>query len=167
MKRLCLILFVLGILTASSVSASCRRVIHRAAVVVEPGLVAAFVPLYSVGYAPQGTSPEVEAELKSLREQVEKLKAEQPQVLPQKATPPKHVSILKTNCARCHSGAAAKGGLTMFESGKLLALTAEQRLKVVKRITLPDADPKRMPKGGKSLSEEDSSEIVLGLVAQK
>jgi mono/diheme cytochrome c family protein len=80
-------------------------------------------------------------------------------VLPQKAEP-KHVAIMNANkCATCHSGAAPKGGLTL---GKLADLTGDQKLAIIDRITRPAGDPKRMPQGGKVLSVEDQSEIILG-----
>lgn len=129
------------------------------AVVVQPQYV---VPQYTPAYGVQYPDPaelaaavkELTAEVRQLREALG-LRAGEP--VPLKAPAPRTapadgVSLLRANCAGCHTGTAAKGGGHAFEFDSLQPPT----LKAFAKEVLEG----RMPKG-KALDEKTRTALVL------
>lgn len=164
--------------------ASCGHVVHRnynyayhndyVAPVLVAQFVAVPVPLYSTGYSQP--DPALVAELKALREEVKQIRSQPqsqpqaqqpPQVLPQQAPPQEvafwHAQIIKRDCASCHDKRFKKGGLAMTDGDVLLPLSAQQKMDIIYRLTLPVTHPKHMPPG-KDLSPDEAAEITIGIV---
>lgn len=62
----------------------------------------------------------------------------------------KALTILKTNCAKCHSGDKINGGLEIIKDDDIANLNREQKFDI-----FISAFDQKMPKGGDPLSDED------------
>lgn len=137
-----------------------------AAVVVQPVLVAQYVPLvvsvpqYSVGLSASYVAPQV-----------------QPQATPAAAVAPapaqastatvatEHARILVSKCAACHDAAVAnsKGGkLTLSSGDSLVELSDRQAMKVISQ-----AYSSKMPKVGDKLSDAEIGVLMQWLESRK
>lgn len=143
---------------------------------VAPIAIATFVavPLYTATYgAPVQAQPAqstdlaaVLKELQSLRAQVRQLQGQPPQQqqpsgAAEKVPAPK-VSLLEQSCARCHSGAGAKGKLRLFDGDKRLALTPEQMGDAIARVLNGTMPP---PKDGQ-LAADDKVAVLKELMSK-
>ena len=85
-----------------------------------------------------------------------------------------HVApILAQSCASCHSGSNAKAGLSLqdfaslkrgSEIGEVVLSGTPADSELLRRITLPEGDPERMPPEGRRQLTEDQIEIVRAWV---
>lgn len=70
------------------------------------------------------------------------------------------------NCASCHEqnkAQASGGGFVLLTQGKVAPLTPAQAEEVVKRLTLPETDPKAMPVGRK-MAPQAKLEMIQSLI---
>lgn len=143
-----------------------------------------FYPAFAIGYVPQfgDTLKEqvlaLKVEVRDL--QIQQLRAQvtssQPQQIPPQAGQPSipkaegNVAnqapngplsqVLVSKCASCHAdnrAQASGGGFVLLRQGVPIPLSAEQRLNVLRQISLG-----QMPKGGK-LSDQEFEAIARGL----
>lgn len=99
--------------------------------------------------------PELVAELRALRAEVQALKAA-PQTAPQTDTAPPPTSMISQKCASCHAGNTPDAGL--YLDGKT-SFSAESFREIVYRLQLPPEHPKHMPKG-KTLTGAEMGAIL-------
>ncbi len=177
------LLGVLTLLLTVGLAGACPPVVvrhnayqaHVVTPVVAVQAVAVAIPLYTAAY---GADPSAAllAEVKLLRAeiQMQALKAENdrlraaparpvpgaPAIPPvvEQATAPATAGALVTACAQCHSGAAAKGGVKLFDGGKRLQLSGESLGDSLQAVV-----DGRMPKGRK-LSADDRLAVLADLM---
>jgi mono/diheme cytochrome c family protein len=161
------------------------EVVKEVVVVKEvAAFVASFVPVVSVGYAApvvpayglqQPYGPPAQAVVPQqavdpcaeVRQQLAALAAEVKQLRNGGAPPPvqpmqnaavtgRHVAVLAAKCAKCHTGATARGKLQLYTApGQLNPLAADQKLKVlamVRKGLMP-------PKPEAPLTEQEISDL--------
>ena len=159
-------------------------VVERVAV-IEPIVVATFaaVPVVSVGLtpgygyapppvaavAPAAPDPAV-AELRALVQELRQaLTAGRTAAAPAVATPAPvataaHAGVLQSRCARCHSDAAAKGNMRLFERSQLVKLSGDQVKAILAAVKGTATKPPSMPKDGKPLTDDEFSVLFLGIL---
>lgn len=141
--------------------------------VFTPGLA---IGLNTTGYGPAPTESPCSAEIKTLREEIARLKATMsPAVAPQSPKPPSmapvgdrpSASAIVRHCSSCHDTTTAKtlgGGLELTAFGQTLKLKAATAGKV-----LESANPVKgtMPKDHPRLTGEQFNELVKELIVQQ
>jgi uncharacterized membrane protein len=138
---------------ASTAQADCRQFFvakhHRQAVVVQQVVAQYYPPVY---YA-AGQDLEAEALAAKVAALVERKLA-----LRQEQTAPAHSqSILAQKCAKCHSGATPKGGITLDGSTELLCRQITASIRAV--------STDHMPKGGPALTPEQKGALLDELLS--
>ncbi len=140
------------LLIASTAQADCRQFFvakhHRVAVVQQ--IVAPYYPpvYYSAGQDVQAEA--LAAKVAALVEKKLALRQEQ-------NTPPAPQSILAQKCAKCHSGATPKGGITLDGSTELLCRQITASIRAV--------STDHMPKGGPALTPEQKGAVLEELLS--
>ena len=153
-----------------------QHVVHAAHVaVVQPAVIATFaavpvaVPHYSVGYDPHGGElAELRATIRELRKTVELLGKAEATPTPRRDVPTDDVSgkawqVLAKHCASCHTGAQAKGKVTIFsEPGK-------PNPGVDLFLLWEAADAGRMPKSAAPISDDEARALreLVALTAKQ
>ncbi len=149
---LCGLALLLVIGAASEACPPRRVVVHRAAVVrrvVAVEFIPVLVPAYNVGYGAPAGGPDVQqllAEVARLKTLVEGGGAGKVpgSPAPGPAAAPLAGGALSAACARCHTGAGAKGKFKLFEAGGALApLTGEQAGEALTRVIRGEMPPDR------------------------
>ncbi len=147
------------------------------------------VPTYSVGYAPGFTGPPgpgadvqaLMAAVKAMTVVVARLEAKvanlgaapvaaapqgqpQAQPRPQEAKEIGWVNVLQARCASCHTGNGAKGKFALFaQPNQLAALTPAQIGLCIQRMQLAGSKEQMPPPPAAPLTDQEFSEVNLGL----
>lgn len=82
-----------------------------------------------------------------------------------------HVAVMRQHCAKCHTGALARGKFQIFDDAKQYVLGREDIGTVMFRLSTTKVDeqskqPLRMPPPPDKLAPEDRDAIIEGLVTQ-
>lgn len=136
---------------ASTAQADCRQffVKHRQAVVVQQVLAPYYPPVY---YA---AGQDLQAE--ALAEKVAALVEKKLALRQERQAPAASTSILAQKCAKCHSGATPKGGITLDGATELLCSQITASIRAVSNDS--------MPKGGPALSPEEKGALLEELLS--
>ena len=153
-----------------------QHVVHAAHVaVVQPAVIATFaavpvaVPHYSVGYDPHGGElAELRKAVRELSKTVLDLRAAEPVAAPRRDVPTDDVSgkawqVLSKHCASCHTGAQAKGKVTIFSEPGKPNPSADLFL------LWEAADAGRMPKGAAPINDDEARALreLVALTAKQ
>jgi uncharacterized membrane protein len=139
-----------AILIASTASADCRQFFvakhHRQVAVVQQVVAPYYPPIY---YA-AGQDLQAEALAAKVAALVEKKLAQRQE----QNTPPAPQSILAQKCAKCHSGATPKGGITLDGTTELLCRQITASIRAVSSDSMPKGGPVLTPEEKGALLEE-------------
>ena len=177
---------VIGLIAESATASGCRSVVSHhgfhhvpyvaPVVAVIPAAVYTPYPVYAVGY---NYAPAGDGNAAILRETIDVLKQQNAILLRQGQAPQSSVSnpqasipqadqsgslgVVRENCAKCHTGKLAKGGLQLFdEAGQPNAkLTAEQLGNILGRIATDDVTKVMPPpSANKNVTDADRRKMV-------
>jgi hypothetical protein len=132
------------------------------------------LPIYTLGSYSSGADPatlSVLEEIRNLRrDQAEDRKLTRALVERQVGNlglerEPQFVGILRNNCAQCHGASSPKAGLSLFNAqGQINELSPEQVTELIRRISLPKGDTKKMPPNGE-LGYSDFAAVINGIAS--
>lgn len=105
--------------------------------------------------------PELVAELRALRAEVQALKVAPqtaPQTAPQAETAPAPTSMIAQKCAKCHTGNTPKGGLFLDGQTELGCSSITEALRKIAAGTMPP------PESGVTLTPQEKGQLMQELL---